>query len=130
MVAQVAPLIQERIKVWEELEPMCRFLLDDEVEYDERSWSKVMKPETAGPALQEAADRLRHVEWSAASIEGSLREMLEALQLNARKGLQPIRVAVTGSQVSPPLFESLEALGRERALERLSSAAGRVTTAG
>ncbi len=45
--------------------------------------------------------------------------MLEALEIGARKGLQPVRVAVTGSSVSPPLFESVAALGRHRTLARL-----------
>ena len=126
LVSPIAELIQERIKVWEELEPMCRFLLEDTVEYDERSWSKVMKPETAGPALAQAAERLADVAWEVESIEETLRGMLEELSLNARKGLQPVRVAVTGSQVSPPLFESLHALGRERALARLAAASERL----
>ncbi len=130
IIAPVAELIQERIKVWEELEPMCRFLLDDELVYDERSWDKVMKPETAGPALDDAMTRLGTVGWTAAAIEETLRAMLETLGLNARKGLQPIRVAVTGSQVSPPLFESLEALGRQRVLSRLDAAASRLARTG
>jgi glutamyl-tRNA synthetase len=48
--------------------------------------------------------------------------MLEELGLGAAKGLQPLRVAVTGSSVSPPLFESMEALGREKTLQRLDRA--------
>ena len=52
--------------------------------------------------------------------------MLDELGVSASKGLQPVRVAVTGSSVSPPLFESLAALGRDRALERLRDARGRL----
>lgn len=129
LVAPIAELIQERIKVWEELEPMCRFLLDEEISYDERSWSKVMKPDTAGPVLSQAVKRFSEVTWDADSIEASLRALLEELELNARKGLQPVRVAITGSQVSPPLFESLEALGRERVLARLTVARQRLELA-
>ena len=122
VVAPLAALIQERIKVWEELEPMCRFLLDDSLTYDDRSWSKVMRPETSIPAMGAALERLASVEWTVDAIEASLRAMLEELELNARKGLQPLRVAATGSQVSPPLFESLHALGRERVVERMTNA--------
>ena len=61
-------------------------------------------------------------DWSAAAIEASLRSMLEELGLNPRKGLQPLRVAVTGSTVSPPLFESMEVLGRDRILDRMGKA--------
>jgi glutamyl-tRNA synthetase len=52
--------------------------------------------------------------------------MLEAEELSARKGLQPIRVAVTGSSVSPPLFESIAALDRNRVIGRLEEALGRL----
>jgi glutamyl-tRNA synthetase len=54
--------------------------------------------------------------------------MLDEHELSARKGLQPIRVAVTGSSVSPPLFESLEVLGREHTLVRIAAASERLGT--
>jgi glutamyl-tRNA synthetase len=60
--------------------------------------------------------------WSAADIEAALRRMLEEMGLGAAKGLQPLRVGVTGSSVSPPLFESMAALGKEKTLERLERA--------
>ena len=60
------------------------------------------------------------------TVEAALRGVLAERGLSARKGLQPVRVAVTGSTVSPPLFESLVALGRERTLARLHDAAGRL----
>ena len=82
-----------------------------------------MTKEGAAEAVSGALERLAVVEdWSVAAIEGVLREMLATLELSARKGLQPLRVAVSGSSVSPPLFESIAVLGRERTLERLRSA--------
>ncbi len=91
--------------------------------YDEKSWRKVMETETTAGALDAAVDRLAAVEeWTAEAIETELRAMLEELELNARKGLQPVRVAVTGSTVSPPLFETLEVLGRDKSLDRLRAA--------
>ena len=63
-------------------------------------------------------------EWSAETIETALRTMLEEHGLSARKGLQPLRVAISGSSVSPPLFESFAALGRELSLARLDAAIG------
>jgi glutamyl-tRNA synthetase len=72
-----------------------------------------------------ARDRLGGVEaWDAETIETALRGMLEELGIGAAKGLQPLRVAVTGSSVSPPLFESMAALGRHKTLERLERAQG------
>jgi len=125
---EVAALVQERVKVLSEVVDQVRFLFEDEIGYDERSWSKVMKP-GAEQVLEEAARRLEAVDpWDSESIEAALRAMLADLEVGARKGLQPIRVAVTGSSVSPPLFESLAALGRDRTLARLQEARGRLAS--
>jgi glutamyl-tRNA synthetase len=71
---------------------------------------------------------LGHVEpWEAGAIEAALRALLDEHGLSPRKGLQPLRVAITGSSVSPPLFESMAALGRVRVLERLQTAAVRLS---
>lgn len=125
--AAVAPLVQERAKRLDEVAAQVRFLFADEIDYDEASWEKVMEKDGVADVLDAAAARLAAVEaWETGSIEETLRGLLDDLGLSARKGLQPIRVAVTGSQVSPPLFESLEALGRERSLARLEACAGRL----
>ena len=71
-----------------------------------------------------ARDALAELEpFTAESIETALRGVLERLGLKPRQGFQPIRVAVTGSTVSPGLFESIELLGREKTLARLNAAA-------
>lgn len=120
---EVAPLLQERVKLMPEVGEMSTFLFVDEVEYDERSWSKVMKGDTPAPALEAAIRRLSELEtWTAESIEGALRSALEDTEMNPRKGWQPLRVAVTGSQVSPPLFESMAAIGQEATIARLNRA--------
>lgn len=121
----ISPLIQERVKLFSEASDQVAFLFTDELEYDSGSWDKVMTPE-APPILSAASARLEQVEdWDNESLETALRAMLDELGLNARKGLQPLRVAITGSSVSPPLFESMAALGRDRTLQRLSLAAAR-----
>ena len=121
----IAPLVQERVRLLSEVTPMVRFLLE-EVEYDEAAWAKVMKEE-ARPVLEAAAIALQAVEpWGKEGIEEALRGMLDVLGVKPRKGLQPIRVAVTGSNVSPPLFESLAALPQAEALARIKSAASRL----
>ena len=61
--------------------------------------------------------------FDAATIETALRRVLDELGLKPRQGFQPIRIAVTGSKISPGLFESIELLGRETTLARLSAAA-------
>jgi len=121
-LAEMLPLVQERVKLISELAGQVRFLFVDEVEYDERSWNKTMKAD-AHRALSASIEALQDLgDWSIEPIERALRAMLETEDLNARKGLQPIRVAITGSNVSPPLFESLAALGPDRSLGRLRAA--------
>ena len=125
--ATLAPAIQERAKTLLEVAPQVRFMFVDELDYDEGSWTKVMATPEASEALPAAAKALGDIgEWSTEAIEASLRSMLEDLELSAKKGLQPIRVALTGSSVSPPLFESLEVVGRERAVARIEAALARL----
>jgi glutamyl-tRNA synthetase len=122
----MAPLVQERTKLLVDIPAQVSFLYGD-VEYDEQSWGKVMEKDGVGDLLAAASDRLREVEpFDASSIDDALRAMLEDLGVGARKGLQPLRVAITGSAVSPPLFESIAALGRERTLDRLTAAKKRL----
>ena len=134
----LGPLVQERVKLLTEVPRMMSFIFDVAFSYDEKSWRKVMEAETTPDArdsyrlavrklLEAAIDRLTAVgEWEAAAIEAALRAMLDELDLKAGKGLQPIRVATTGSAVSPPLFETLEVLGREVTLDRLQAARTRL----
>jgi len=92
-------------------------LLTDALDYDEASWKKVMGAPTAAPVLQAATKALANLDkWDEGSIETALRSMLAEQELSASKGLQPLRVAVSGSSVSPPLFESMAVLGRDRTL--------------
>ena len=128
--SEIAPLLQERVKLMPEVGEMSTFLFVDEVDYDEGSWSKVMKGDTPAPALAAAIRRLSELEdWTAESIESALRSALEDTELNPRKGWQPLRVAVTGSQVSPPLFESMVAIGQEATVARLNRALRALETA-
>jgi glutamyl-tRNA synthetase len=125
-LGEIAPLVQERTKLLTEVAPQVAFLFGD-IEYDESSWNKVMTKEGAAEAVAGAAERLDAAqEWSIESVEQTLRAMLEELELSARKGLQPLRVAISGSSVSPPLFESIAALGRERSVTRLRAASARL----
>ncbi len=127
--AEIAPHIQERAKLLAEVGPQVTFLFTD-VSHDESSWQKVMTKPDAAIAVAAAREGLAALrEWSTESIEEALRGMLEAHELSARKGLQPLRVAVSGSSVSPPLFESMAVLGRERTLDRLGKASAKIESA-
>jgi glutamyl-tRNA synthetase len=116
LVQQAAPLVQEKIETLSEFPDYVRFLFEDVTPdpslLDER-------------VLEAAAATLADVEpFDAVTIEQALRELAERLELKPREAFQPIRVAVTGSKVSPGLFESIELLGREKTLARLNGAGG------
>lgn len=120
---EIAPLVQERTKLLPEAGDQVTFLFNDIEEYDEKSWNKVMASEGVPAVLDEGLARVSALEvWDAESIEATLREIPESLGIGAGKAFQPLRVAVTGSSISPPLFESISALGRERTLERIGRA--------
>lgn len=119
----IGPLVQERTRLLPEAGEQVVFLFTDLEGYDEKSWNKVMTKEGVAGILDAARSALSDLaDWSIDAIETSLRAMIEGLGIGVGKALQPIRVAVTGSSVSPPLFESLAALGRERTLERIAAA--------
>jgi glutamyl-tRNA synthetase len=116
LVRQAAPLVQEKIETLDQFPDYVRFLFED------------VAPDPAlvdgsAPVLAEAENALAGLEpFDAETIERELRGLADRLQLKPRDAFQPIRVAVTGSKVSPGLFESLELLGRERSLDRLRAA--------
>jgi glutamyl-tRNA synthetase len=118
--ADAATLVQTRIVVLGDAWDLLKFL--DEASYvlDEKSAAKELRAD-AVPVLDAALTALEAVgEWSTEGIEAALKTaLLENLELKPRKAFGPIRVAVTGASVSPPLFESMELLGRDRSLSRL-----------
>ena len=121
LLEQAMPLVAERMNKLTEAVPMLGFLFADE-----SSFSLVDDLDDAGRDVVRAAyGALAEVErWSTADIETALREALvEGLALKPRVAFGPVRIAVTGRKVSPPLFESLELLGRDRSLARLRAAA-------
>lgn len=121
--AMLVPLVKERAKLLPEVASQARFLFVDIDEYDETAWSKVMAVDEGPIALDGAVAALEGLDsWTTEGIDTALRAMLEERGLSARKGLQPIRVAISGSTVSPPLFESLEILGRDESLARIQIA--------
>jgi glutamyl-tRNA synthetase len=125
VIEQAAPLVQERVQTLAQGAEMVRFLLVSESEFvvDEDAAAKQLGDAgqavlaAAIPALEALAD------WTAAAIEEALKAALvDGLQLKPRNAYGPLRVALTGRTVSPPLFESMEILGRERSLARLVAA--------
>ena len=123
LLAEAAPLVQERVNHLTEVPGMVGFLLTDEVELDPAAAAKVLTDD--GRAfLAEAGKRLGEVEpWAAAGVEATLRGLQTERDLKPKTAFQPVRLAITGRLVSPPLFESMELLGKARSLARLERAA-------
>jgi glutamyl-tRNA synthetase len=124
-LAAIAPLVRERVTVLSDAVEMVRFLFvpDEEFAPEPDAAAKNLG-EAAGPVLDASIAALDGVpEWTAPAIEEALRAaLIDGLGLKPRKAFAPVRVAVTGRTVSPPLYESLELLGRERSLRRLRHA--------
>ncbi len=126
LIEAATPLVNERMQVLSEAESMLGFLLVAESEFrvDQDDAAKVLGPD-ARPVIEASIAALTALEsWTHEDIEAALRTALlaDGLGLKPKVAFGPVRVAVTGRRVSPPLFESLELLGRERSLERLRAA--------
>jgi glutamyl-tRNA synthetase len=119
----IAPLAQERMIVLSDAVGLLGFLFVDDVVVDEAAAAKHLRPQDA-EILDAASAALRELpEWSTPAVEEALRSALvDGLGLKPRQAFGPVRVAVSGRTVSPPLYESMELLGRERTLDRLTAA--------
>ena len=113
-VRATVPIVQEKIEKFSAYPDFVRFLFEP-----------IEPPAGLDAAILGAAhDRLAAVEpWEASAIDEALRALADELGQKPRQAFAPIRMAVTGSNVSPGLFESLELLGKDESLQRLSAAA-------
>ena len=123
LLRRAIPIIRERMKTLTEAPGLLRFLFTDDVAPDEKAAELIGKaPEGY---LKETADALDALErWDTEHIQTVLDERASEAGLSRTKGWQPIRAAVTGSNVSPPLPESLALLGKELTVARVRAAAG------
>lgn len=124
-IKEMYPLVFERINVLNEAVPMLRYFFVDELEYDEVSVKKNLQKEGAGAkcVLQAAIDALQTCPWTLDGVTAALQALPAALDMKPRVVFQPMRVALTGNQVSPPLFESIILFEREEVIERFKAAA-------
>lgn len=127
-LSNVAPLIRERTRLLSDAPDRIAFLFA-EPEMDDDDWDAALAP-PAGDILDRARDDFSHVEWTADSLHACLRSIGEEFGLKLGKAQAPVRVAITGRAVGPPLFESLELLGRDTALGRLDAARQRLRRTG
>jgi glutamyl-tRNA synthetase len=128
LLTAAAPLVQERMQLLGEAPGMLAFLFtsDDGLVYDDDALKTL--GDSSGEVLNASIDALAQVDdWRHDVLEQHLRAALvDGLGLKPRLAFGPVRVAVSGRRVSPPLFESMEILGRESTLARLQKLAARV----
>lgn len=130
IVARVAPLIRERVKLLTEVAGYCDFFFVDALTYtrdDLLGKAYGGRPHDAKDALTRATIAVAaQPDWTHEALEAALRELASTLGVKAGDLFSLVRVAVTGKRVTPPLFESMAVLGRERCLTRLEGAAAKL----
>ncbi|NEK57475.1 glutamate--tRNA ligase [Geodermatophilus sabuli] len=120
----IAPMAQERMIVLSEAVDLLRFLFVQDVEIEPAAAAKQLGGPEAVEVLDAATTALSALpDWTTPEIEAALKDALvEGLGRKPRQAFGPVRVAVSGRTVSPPLYESIELLGRDRTLARLAAA--------
>ena len=123
LVKQALPIIQERIATLAEIPPMLKFLFVKEFAVDSDSLPKISDAQSK-EVLKVSYEKLQTLsDWTHESIEGVLRAaLIDGMTLKPRIAFGAVRIAVTGSHISPPLFESMQLLGREKSLARIKAA--------
>lgn len=120
---RIAALLQDRLRVLEDLEEEHNFFFREPPEYQEEAVAQFLRPEGVAGRLSELSQRLQQLPaFDTAAIEQATRAFVAERGLAPKDLIHPVRVAVTGRSVSPPLFEVLSILGRERVLKRLAHA--------
>ncbi|HKT73980.1 MAG TPA: glutamate--tRNA ligase [Steroidobacteraceae bacterium] len=117
---------RERAKTMKEMALNSRFFFVDRIELDPKAAAKHLTADAAQVLAKVHVTLMGLPEWTAAAIHAALNELANNLQTGLGKIAQPVRVAVTGTAVSPPIDATLALLGRERALGRIEAALGRV----
>jgi glutamyl-tRNA synthetase len=124
---RIAPSVQERVATLGEVPSMVDFLFLAEPLMDDESWRRAVLGDGGAAAILESAiDAYESCEWTAASLHEVTQQLAEATGRKLAKAQAPIRVAVTGRTIGPPLFESLQLLGRSEVIRRLQNARARI----
>ncbi len=119
---RIAEHVQTRVVTMADVAPMVDFIFLPDPEIDEAAWEKALSAEWARPLLRDVVAAYGDVPWDAASLKEALETAMAVYGLKLSKAQAPVRVAVTGRSVGPPLFESLEVLGRHETVRRLLAA--------
>jgi glutamyl-tRNA synthetase len=124
--AAMAPHVQTRVVTLADAAPMVDFLMRPDPVIDHDSWAKAMHQPWSRAVLVESAGSFARASWNAASLKAVLERVGTSHGVKLGKAQAPVRVAVTGRSVGPPLFESLEVLGRDDTIRRLNAAVARL----
>ncbi len=127
MFRAMAPLVQTRVALVPEAIPMVDFLFLPEPPIDDDAFAKSFSAEWAVPALRDIAAEFGSCEFTAESLKSATERVGEKHQVKLGKLQAPLRVAITGRTVGPPLFEPIELLGRDETLRRIHSAINRAS---
>ncbi len=119
----ITALVQERIKCLTDVLELTDFFFKEEIGIDPKTADKVLKNPEVSKVLEAAHEKLKELEkFDTENVEAALRSIPAELDVKPKLVFQPIRVAVTGRTVSPPLFETIEVLGKEKTLKRIELA--------
>lgn len=120
-IEEIVPIIQERIKLLSDVVPLTDFLFKEKIKIEEKALKDAKKTENKEKIINLTISKLASLkEFSKERIEKALREVLDELSVKAGKAFMLIRIAISGKKVSPPLFESIYILGKDRTIQRLT----------
>ncbi len=129
-VRRIMPLIQDRARTLGEVAHLTEFFFAEELDYEAKLFLEKLTPDEATKSLQTTIARLEGLQdWDAATLENLVRPLAEELQLKTGVYFGLLRVAVTGRTAAPPLFQTMEVLGKERCLKRLRAALAKLLPA-
>ena len=117
---KIFPSVQERIETLADLTQQVMFLIDEPFVVDELDWQDVNNEEAQKYLFLLREELINLDNFSLDSIENVMRKTLEEINVKTKIGFQAARVSITGTKISPPLFESIFALGREAVIARLA----------
>ena len=123
---KIAPLVQTRVVTMSEVPAMVDFLFLEDPAIDQAAWDKTMAADFAADVLKHCMSEFASCEWNHDALKTILESWTEAKELKLGKTQAPIRVAMTGRTVGPPLFESIEILGRDETIRRLQNSLSRL----
>lgn len=119
-LTKIVELYKPRIRTLEQIVNNADFLFQDKLNYNEKAVSKFLKRDYVSSLFEKVEKRLEGLQsFNAQEIENTLRELAEELKMKGGDFIHPLRVAITGKEVSPPIFDTMALLGKEKTIQRI-----------